>query len=275
MEDIRVAAVVMQSAVGKKEENLDRMESFVRRAADQGVQIICFPEMNISGYGLRQNMATLAERIPGPITEAVLKIARENGLLILAGSAEKGAEGEIFISHFAASPEGLLGVYRKLHLGPPEEGVYRPGWAQPVFHYQGCTFGIELCFDAHFPELSTMLGVRGAEIIFIPHASPRESSEEKKERWLRYLPARAYDNSVFIVACNQAGETESGLALPGTALILNPRGELIAANGGGEEGIILADLKEVVFRKVRENPQGFFLNRRRPSLYEKLAAAVS
>ena len=275
MEDVRVAAVVMQSAVGKKEENLDRTESFVRRAADQGVQIICFPEMNISGYGLRQNMATIAESIPGPSTEAVLKMARESGLLILAGMAEKGSEGEIFISHFAAGPEGLLGVYRKLHLGPPEEGVYRPGRAWPVFRDQGWTFGIELCFDAHFPELSTMLALRGAEIIFIPHASPRESSEEKKERWLRYLPARAYDNSVFIVACNQAGETESGLAFTGTALILNPRGELIAANGGGAEGIILADLKEVVIRKARENPQGFFLSRRRPSLYEELTAAVS
>jgi N-carbamoylputrescine amidase len=271
MEDVKVAAVVMQSALGKKEENLDRMESFVRRAADQGVQIICFPEMNISGYGLRQNMATIAESIPGPITEAVLKMARENGLLILAGLAERGAEGKIFISHFAASPEGLLGVYRKLHLGPPEEGIYRPGQAWPIFQYQRCAFGIELCFDAHFPELSTMLALKGAEIIFIPHASPRESSEEKKERWLRYLTARAYDNSVFIVACNQTGETESGLAFTGTALVLNPRGELIAANGGGEEGIITADLKEIVLRKVRENPQGFFLNRRRPSLYKELA----
>jgi len=271
MEDVRVAAVVMRSAVGKKEENLDRMESFVRRAADQGVQVICFPEMNISGYGLRKNMATIAESIPGPTTTAVLKMAKEKGLLILAGLAEKGSEGEIFISHFAASPEGLLGVYRKLHLGPPEEGIYRAGRAWPVFRYQGCPFGIELCFDAHFPELSTMLALKGAEIIFIPHASPRESSEEKKERWLRYLSARAYDNSVFIVACNQVGETESGLPFMGTALVLNPRGELITANGGGEEGIITADLKAIVLRKVRESPQGFFLSRRRPSLYKDLA----
>jgi N-carbamoylputrescine amidase len=270
MEDVKIAAVVMRSAAGKKEENLDRMESFVRQAADQGTQVICFPEMNISGYSLRQNMAAIAESIPGPMSEAVLRMAKENGLLILAGLAEKGPAGEIFISHFAAGPEGLLGVYRKLHLGPPEEGIYRPGRALPVFRYRGCAFAIELCFDAHFPELSTILALKGAEIIFIPHASPRESAEEKRDRWLRYLTARAYDNSVFIVACNQAGETESGLTFPGTSLVLNPRGELMAANNGGEEGILSADLQEAVLRKVRESPQGFFLMRRRPALYEEL-----
>jgi N-carbamoylputrescine amidase len=269
MEDIKVAAVVMQSLPGKKEENLGRMEFFVRQAADQGVQIICFPEMSISGYSLRQNVAAMAETIPGPMTEAVSEMARENGLLILAGLAEKGSAGEIFISHCAAGPEGLLGTYRKVHLGPPEEGIYQAGRDLPVFRYRGCAFGIELCFDAHFPELSTMLALKGAEIIFIPHASPRESAEEKKERWLRYLGARAYDNSVFIVACNQAGETESGLTFPGTALVLSPRGELLAANNGGEEGILSTDLREGLLRKVRENPQGFFLTRRRPALYQE------
>lgn len=180
MEDVKIATVVMRSAAGKKEENLDRMESFVRRAADQGVQIICFPEMNISGYSLRQNMATIAESIPGPMTEAVLRMARENGLLILAGLAERGSIGEIFISHFAAGPEGLLGVYRKLHLGPPEEGIYQPGQAWPIFHYQGCAFGIELCFDAHFPELSTMLALKGAEII-LSLMRPRGNLPKKKK----------------------------------------------------------------------------------------------
>lgn len=60
------------------------------------------------------------------------------------------------------------------------------------------------------------------------------------------------------------------MAFPGTALVLNPRGELMAANNGGEEGILSADLQEAVLRKVRESPQGFFLMRRRPALYQEL-----
>ena len=270
MEDLKVAAAVMRSAVGRKAENLARMESLVREAAGHGADAVCFPEMNISGYGLRQEMEGLAEPIPGPSTEAVQRMARVYGLWILAGLAEKRGEREYFISHFAAGPEGLMGAYRKIHLGPPEERIYRAGTECPVFPSKKAKFGIELCFDGHFPELSTLLALKGVEIIFIPHASPRESAAEKKGRWLRYLPARAYDNSVFLVACNQLGETESGLAFSGGALILDPKGEILAESPDGGEGVIVTQLKADTLRKVRENPKGFFLQRRRPGVYGDL-----
>jgi predicted amidohydrolase len=271
MEDLKVAAAVMRSAVGRKAENLARMEVLVREAARRGAQAVCFPEMNVSGYGLGQEMGSLAEPIPGPSTEAVLRMAREYGLAILAGLAEKAEKNRYFISHFVAGPEGLIGVYRKIHLGPPEEGIYRAGSECPVFSFGKARFGIELCFDGHFPELSTLLALNGAEVIFIPHASPRESSAEKKARWLRYLPARAYDNSVFLVACNLLGETESGLPFSGSSLILGPKGEILAESRDGGEGIILATLEGETLRKVRENTKGFFLARRRPDIYDKLA----
>jgi N-carbamoylputrescine amidase len=138
----------------------------------------------------------------------------------------------------------------------------------PVFSFGKARFGIELCFDGHFPELSTLLALKGAEVIFIPHASPRESAAEKKMRWLRYLPARAYDNSVFLVACNLLGETESGLAFSGSALILGPKGEVLAESQDGGEEVILADLKGETLQKVRDNSRGFFLGRRRPEIYK-------
>ena len=271
MEYLKLAAAVMRSAVGQKAANLARMEVLVREAARRGAQAVCFPEMNVSGYGLRQEMGSFAEPIPGPSTEAGLKMAREYDLLILAGLAEKAAQDEFFISHFAAGPKGLIGIYRKIHLGPPEEGVFRAGTECPVFSFGKTRFGIELCFDGHFPELSTLLALEGAEVIFIPHASPRESWTEKKERWLRYLPARAYDNSVFLAACNPVGETESGLAFAGSALILGPKGEILAESQDGGEGVIVADLKGETLRKVRGNSKAFFLGRRRPDVYNKTA----
>ena len=268
MEDLRVAAVSMLSAIGNKTENLSRMETLVRKAAQGGAQAICFPELNLCGYVLKKNPAEIAETIPGPSSEAVWQMAQKNEVLILAGLAEK-KDGKIFISHFAASPGGILGVYRKVHLGTTEEGMYQAGEECPVFRYQGTSFGIELCFDGHFPELSTILTLKGAEIIFIPHASPRESGEGKRERWLRYLAARAYDNSVFVVACNPTGKTENGFVFPGAAVVLDPKGEVIASNPGEEEEVVLADLRKESFLKVRENPHGFFLNRRRPEIYRE------
>jgi predicted amidohydrolase len=261
---------VMHSGVDRKVENLARMETFVRQAARQGARVVCFPELNVSGYTLQPKRASVAETIPGPSTEALLQMARENHMLILAGLVEAGEGEGVFISHLAAGPEGVMGVYRKLHLGPAEEGIYEAGNACPVFECERTLFGIELCFDAHFPELSTMLALKGAEVIFIPHASPRESTEEKRNRWLRYLSARAYDNSVYIVACNQVGENEMGLSFPGAALILTPRGEIMAANRGDGEEMICGDLKKADLQRVRENPRGYFLPKRRPAIYKAL-----
>lgn len=265
-----MAAVTMRSEIGNRNGNLERMESFVVRAAGEGARAICFPELNISGYILREEMNFCAEPIPGPSCAAVVRMARSHEMLILAGLVEKGAGGKYFISHLAAGPEGLLGVYRKIHLGSAEEEIYQPGVRSPVFRHGRISFGIELCFDGHFPELTTMLAIKGAEVIFIPHASPRESLEEKQERWMRYLAARAYDNSVFVVACNQAGKTESGLDFPGAALILSPRGKVLGAAQDGGEGMILADLKRDALLKVRESPRSFFLSKRRPEVYREL-----
>ncbi len=261
----------MRSVVGKKAENLARMEALADQAARKGARVVCFPELNISGYGLREKMDSFAETIPGPSTEAVLEMAKTYNLLILGGLAEKRGENQFFISQLAAGPEGLLGVYRKLHLGPAEEEIYQAGDECRVFQYGKTIFGIELCFDGHFPELSTLLALKGAEMIFVPHASPRESSGQKQERWQRYLAARAYDNSVFVVACNQVGKTESGLNFSGAALILDPRGEVMASSRDDGEGMILAELNKDALQRVRESPRGFFLRKRRPELYRELA----
>jgi predicted amidohydrolase len=268
--NLKVAAVVMQSAAGKTAKNLARMEDFARQAASQKVQILCFPELALSGYTLRKKILSQAEPIPGPSSDAVLEMARKHRVLILTGMIERDRQGRAYISHIAASSQGLLGIYRKIHLGPAEEGIFHPGAEPAVFCYAGWTCGIELCFDGHFPELSTLLALKGSQVIFIPHASPRESAAEKRDRWLRYLAARAYDNSAFLVACNQVGPSEMGLDFPAAALILSPRGEILAANKGGGEEIVTAELEAAALRAIKESSRGFFLKRRRPALYGDL-----
>ena len=129
------------------------------------------------------------------------------------------------------------------------------------------TFGIQLCYDAHFPELCAHMAVNGAEVIFVPHASPRGNPGEKYFSWMRHLPARAYDNSLFVIACNQTGDNERGLDLPGVALAFDPSGNLLAKSVGGKEGLLVVDLKAAVFDRVRSHKLGFFLPHRRPEIY--------
>ncbi|MFH1626008.1 MAG: nitrilase-related carbon-nitrogen hydrolase [Pseudomonadota bacterium] len=271
MEDIRIAAVVMESVVGKTSGNLMQIESFVRKAARRGVRLICFPEASITGYSVRERISAYAEPIPGPSAEALVRLSKSTGLTILSGLIERGESGTLFISHIVTSPRGLEGVYRKLHLAPNEEKIYKHGNGLPTYGYGKVTFGIELCYDTHFPELTTLLALRGVEVVFLPYASPRETSTEKRERWLGYLSARAYDNSIFVVACNQVGHYDGGGSFPGVALILGPKGQTMAEMWGDDEGIITADLRAKDLAEVRGSKMGFFLSRRRPEIYGELS----
>jgi predicted amidohydrolase len=270
MHDIRIAAVSMKSVVGETSENLARMEKFVEEAHQQAVKLICFPEMCITGYSIQEDILPHGQRVPGPASDLVVGMAKRYSMAILAGLAEKMQDGSLCMSHFVAGPEGILGVYRKIHLGLVEQRLYRAGNRAPIFEFNGLKFGIELCYDSHFPELSTMLAIKGAEAIFIPHASPQETPVEKRDRWMRYLAARAYDNSLFVVTCNQADIGRHGLPLPGVAMIIDPRGRVIKEFIGGGEGIIIADLKAGDLLEVRGDGKRFFLRHRRPEVYGDL-----
>jgi len=241
----------------------------VLSAKSRGAHLICFPEMNISGYSSRLDIKAVAEPVPGPVSEAIIRLARRENIVILAGMAEKGGGGELFVSHLAAFPGGGLGVYRKVHIAPPEQAVFTPGEAVPVFEFAGVRFGIQLCYDAHFPDLSTVMAQKGADVIFMPHASPRGTPEEKYRSWRRHLPARAFDNSLFVIACNQAGENSNGLRFPGIALAIDPSGNVIEKDLSGREGMIVTDLSAAAMERVRGHKMRFFLPNRRQSLYER------
>ena len=85
---------------------------------------------------------------------------------------------------------------------------------------------------------------------------------------MRHLTARAFDNSVFIVACNQVGENQKGLDFPGLAVIVGPSGKILAKDTTGREGMLVADLKSDDLAAVRDHRMRYFLPNRRPELYE-------
>ena len=128
--------------------------------------------------------------------------------------------------------------------------------------------GIQLCYDAHFPELSTRMAVDGVDIIFMPHASPRGTPQEKFDSWMRHLTARAFDNGVFIVACNQVGENQKGLDFPGLAVVVGPSGNILTEKTTGREAMLVTDLKAEELSAIRDHKMRYFLPNRRPELYE-------
>jgi N-carbamoylputrescine amidase len=267
MKDLRIAAVIFKSVLYDAGSNLESMEKWVAAAKKERASIVCFPELNITGYGTEEKISGAAVKMPGKTSTAVSKMSSKYDLVILAGMAEKDKTGRIYASHMVANPDGSMGVYRKIHIAPVEKDIFSQGKDVRLFETGGVKFGIQLCYDAHFPELSARMAVMGADVIFIPHASPRGTPGEKLKSWMRHLPARAFDNSLFIVACNQCGQNSAGLQFPGAGLVIAPSGEVIGKYTGGKEGMIVAALTAKDLERVRGHKMRYFLPNRRPEIY--------
>jgi N-carbamoylputrescine amidase len=266
MESIRIAAAVVRCPCNRVAENLDRMERWVAAAAAAGARIVCFPELNIPGYRPGPEAIAAAEPVPGPSSEQVQSMAARHGVVVLAGLVERATGGDCFATHLVAAPDGRIGLTRKLYIAPPERGGFAAGDAVPLFEAAGVRFGIQLCYDAHFPELATRMAIDGADVIFMPHASPRGTPDEKRRSWMRHLPARAFDNGLFVVACNALGDNGAGLEFPGVALVIGPDGRVLAERCADDEGLLVVDLDAAALEAVRRHPMRYFLPHRRDDL---------
>ena len=268
MEDIRIAAAVFNSRVGEISRNLKASIEWINRAHDQGAQLICFPELHLTGYIADGGLGKIAQPLNCTAVRTLSDVAVRLGMTILAGMAERAAGGYLFASHLFLGTDGSVAAYRKLHIAPPEDGLLNPGSRIEVFRTAGVTLGIQLCYDAHFPELAAQMALRGAEVLFIPHASPRGTPQDKYRSWNRHLPARAFDNGIFIVACNQSGVNGGGLDFPGLAVAYGPDGRLIKSDLTGKEGLLVTTLRSAQLGYVRNHRMRYFLPRRRPHLYD-------
>ncbi|MCP4746547.1 MAG: nitrilase [Desulfobacteraceae bacterium] len=270
MRNLRIAAVICQSLVNDIRYNLNKITYWTRCAQKEKAELVCFPEMNLTGYTNKPNNKTMALSLSGPESKQISVLSESTGLILLVGFAQHNPNGKPFICHCVYWPNGRIDSYRKTHLAPQEKNYYSAGDDVPVFCGNRFTFGIQLCYDAHFPELSTIMTAKGADIIFMPHASPKGDAPKKHKSWMRHLTARAFDNGIFIVACNQTGNNRAGLNFPGNAVILEPSGQVSAKNTKGIESLLIADLKLSHLNNVRDNFMRYFFPNRRPELYKKM-----
>lgn len=268
MSVLKAALVVQNCVAGDLGSNLNASLDFIRQAHAQKADIIIFPEMNLTGYISGPDIHTISCRVNGEILSPLLTAAREYNITILAGLAEKGTTDFLYVTHLVIYPDGTHDYYRKIHTSPFEKEHFLPGNSARVFATRGFNFGIQLCYDAHFPELTLSMALEKADVIFIPHASPRGSSKEKYHSWIRHLRARAYDNGLYIAACNQTGDNQKGLYFPGIALLIGPDGHMISRCLDAAPGIHFVTLEKSVLKSIRTHRMRYFLPHRRDDLFK-------
>lgn len=278
MQDVTIAAIQMTSLVGDIEGNLGSIDRLLGDAVGQGADIVCFPELSVCGYNTSERSGDPANgtripptvEIPSETTDALEAIGKRHGIWFLVGLLERDSSGIVYNTQLVISPDGIEGKYRKTHVPTTEIGTWRHGDDLPIFNHPKIRFGIEICYDTHFPEVSAALAENGAELIFMPHASGgKEPAADKQARWERYVPARAYDNTVFAAICNQVGDNQADHSFEGVTFVCDPVGKLMAqSTDGGNEAIVIAQLNASTLEDARHVPETFFRHFRRPEIYD-------
>ncbi len=268
MKDVRIAMITCRCPAGDIRHNLDVTAEWTRQAVAAGAAVVCFPELNLCGYGLAPDHYQAAAGRFGDIVKVLSGLAGDLNIMVLAGTVKKDSGGNALRAcHLVVHPDGRVDIYNKLHIAPPEMPLFVGGETVPLFDGPGFRFGVQLCYDAHFPELSTRMALDGVDLIFFPHASPRgQSAQDKFDSWMRHLTARAFDNGLFVAACNQSGDNGDGLAFPGVALAIGPDGREINRLLT-DDGMLVVDLSAVDLAAVRDHRMRYFLPNRRPELY--------
>jgi N-carbamoylputrescine amidase len=246
--------------------NLAKALALAGEAAKGGAQIICTQELFRSQYFCQEEdhgNFSLAERIPGPSTEAFQRLAKRRGVVVIASLFEKRASGLYHNSAAVIDADGsLLGVYRKMHI-PDDPLYYEKFYFAPGdtgFRSWKTRFGriaVLICWDQWYPEAARLAALQGAEILFYPTAIGWHPSEKKRhgaeqhDAWEVIQRSHAVANGCFVAVCNRIGLEKpaggDGIEFWGQSFVAGTGGRLLAKAPAAKEAILLArvDLGEV------------------------------
>ena len=268
----------MDVAIGDVAANVDRIGSHLRETAAAGAGLAIFPECAATGYCFAslEEARQSAQPIPGPITAAIAAECRALGVAAIVGMLE--ADGpRIFNAAVLIGPDGVIGAYRKVHLPYLGIDMFTSYGDRPfaVHAAGGLRVGMNICYDAAFPEAARCLALRGADLIELPTNWPT-GAECTAEGTIR---SRAMENGVYYAAINRVGH-ERGFEFIGMSSICAPNGDVLAASRDVEEQILYADVDPARARRkhIIRVPDKHEIDRiadRRPDLYAPLVETHS
>jgi len=305
MKNVRVASVQFEHRNGDKAANRATIDRFVVQAADAGAEIVVFPECCITGYWFlrhltREALVELAEPVfSGESSQFLGALAQQHGMTLGAGLVEAAADGTLYNTYVVAMPDGGFARHRKLHCFISEHMA--SGAEYTVFDApHDCRLGVLTCYDNNLGENVRIAALDGAEILLAPHQTggcttpdPNTMGRIDPELWenrhndpetieaelrgpkgrawlMRWLPARAHDNGLFLVFSNGVGVDDDEVRT-GNAMILDPYGRILAETWHAGDAMVVADLDASLCER---NTGRRWIKTRRPELYGPLAEST-
>ena len=257
---MKIAIIQFEPALKDPELSWTRLQPLLDAAS--ACELIVLPELASSGYAFadRKEAEEVAEETDGPFLTRLRDFCRRNGGWIASGFCER--EGDrLFNSAALVGAEGLVGLYRKLHLFDSEKRFFTPGnLGLPVFDIGIAKVGLLVCFDWMFPEAWRSLMLRGAEIIAHP------ANLVLPGRCQRAVPVRAMTQRIFVATANRIG-AEASLHFTGESLLADPSGEVLARAGASEPCVLQVEIDPAIARDKRITDRNSILGDRRTDVY--------
>lgn len=251
-DDVTIALIQM-SVSEDTDANLEKAVKRIGEAAKKGANIICLPELFRSQYFCKEENEEnfrLAETIPGQTTEAISKVAKKNGVAVIAPIFEKRTRGLYHNSAAVIDSDGsMAGMYRKMHI-PDDPSYYEKFYFTPGdlgFKAHKTAFGkvgVLICWDQWYPEAARLTSLLGAQILFYPTAigwypDEQYATNDMQSAWETIQRSHGIANGVFVAAVNRVG-TEGKMKFWGSSFISGPFGEIIAKASSDKEEILMA-----------------------------------
>ena len=270
-------ALIQIAAQAEKEDSLQLAESYIRKAAAGGADLVVLPEMICCPYKT-ENFPVYAEEEGGKCWRRMAAAAAENRIYLVAGSMpERDSSGYIYNTSYVFDREGnQVAKHRKVHLFDidikggqyfRESDTLSAGNEITVFDigmragsFVRC--GLMLCYDIRFPEFAMQMALQGTSLIIVPAAFNMTTGPV---HWELLFRARALDNQVFMAGCSQARNAEAGGYVSyGHSIIVSPWGEVLQQMDE-KDGMIIQEIDLSECEQIRE--QLPVLKQRRTDLY--------
>lgn len=242
---------LLQLRIDDSEPPSDRIARVLTLVKQQaGADLVVLPELWVPGAFGYLGYHASASALPSDVTTSLARVAREIGAHILAGTVIEKDGDDLHNTAVLISPEGdIVHTYRKVHLFGFDHGeaeMLTAGDDVSTYALPGLTtLGMTTCYDLRFPELYRLLLDAGAQLVVVPAGWPAA----RLDHWLLLLRARALEDQLFVVGCNQVG-TQEGVELAGHSVVVDPWGRIIAEAGTDEE-VLTVDIDLVMVGKIR------------------------
>ncbi|HKZ70679.1 MAG TPA: carbon-nitrogen family hydrolase [Anaerolineales bacterium] len=260
MPSFRLSLGQMDIALGKPDENFERVREWTAEAAGNDSALVVFPELWSTGYDL-ENWPTYASKLGEGMFAQLSELAAEFKIAI-AGSIMEAKNGKCYNSLALFDAEGgQRAVYRKVHLFRlmEEEKWLAPGEESVIAEAAWGPTGLGICYDLRFSELFRKYALNGAKMIILPAEWPGR----RAYHWQTLLRARAIENQMFVVGVNRVGESK-GEQFGGGSAVIDPWGEAVA-EGGSDPALLHAEIDLGMVDEVRKRIPVF--EDRRPDVY--------